>query len=416
MNLHRILVSMAFACAVNAGADGSAPDVQLRDAIARVVERHPAFESAQFALTAAQAQARGAGLATPWVVEVDAENLGGTGSATGVDRFESTLSIARVLEFGGQARLRGVLGLDQASQLEAELAVERLDLIAATARRFLDVVEAQAKLGLAKQTHDLAQATATSIEKLASAAGASGAEEARAQMLSEVASLGHREAGHRLENTRYQLAAMWMGSPSEFARAEAALFDIAPPPAFEALLERLDEIPDLMRFASAERVAASRLALASAASRPDVTVSAGLRYLHDERDVGLVFNLAVPLGAPARAELGIAAARASHQRVALERARARQALAALLHDAYGAMYEAVHIVRDMQATVMPLAERALAGYRKGYEKGSYSLSDLFDAEHALLGVQRDMITHAMRYHRHRIEIERLTGGELFTGE
>ena len=416
MNLHRIFVSMAFVCAVNAGADASPPDIRLRDAIARVVERHPAFKSAQFALAVAHAGARATGLATPWVVQVEAENLGGTGSAAGVDRLESTLSIARVLELGDQARLRGALGLDQASQLEAELAVERLDLIAATARRFLNVVEAQAELELAEQAHDLARATATSVEKRASAARASGAEEARAQMLSEATSLRYREAGHRMGNTRYQLASMWMGSASEFGRAEAALFDIAAPPDFEALLERLDEIPDLMRFASAERVAASRLALASAAARPNVTVSAGLRYLHDERDMGLVFNLAVPLGAPARAEPGIAAARATHQRVALERARSRQALAGLLHDAYGAMEEAVHTVRDMQATVMPLAERALAGYREGYEKGRYSLSDLFDAEKALLGVQRDMITQAMRYHRHRIEIERLTGGELFTGE
>lgn len=416
MNLHRILVSMAFICATNAGADAAPPDVRLRDAIARMVERHPAFESAQFALAAAQAQACAAGLATPWVVEVEAENLVGTGSAAGFDRLESTLSIARVLELGGQAHLRGVLGLEQASQLEAELVVERLDLIAATARRFLNVVEAQAELELAEQAHDPAHARATSVEKRERAARASGAEEARAQMLSAATSLKYREAGHHLENTRYQLAGMWMGNASEFARAEAALFDIAPPPDFEVLLERLDEIPDLMRFASAERVAASRLALASAASRPDITVSAGVRYLRDERDVGLVFSLAVPLGAATRAEPGIAAARATHQRVALERARSRQALAGLLHDAYGAMEEAVHTVRDMQATVMPLAERALAAYREGYERGSYSLSDLFDAENAILDVQRDMIKQAMRYHRHRIEIERLTGGELFTGE
>ena len=45
------------------------------------------------------------------------------GSATGVDRLESTLSIARVLELGGQARLREVVGLAYAlsgSRLGAE--------------------------------------------------------------------------------------------------------------------------------------------------------------------------------------------------------------------------------------------------------------------------------------------------------
>ena len=405
-------------CSVVAIAEAAAPrgDITLRDAVTRIVERHPAFESARFAIEAAQAEARAAGLAMPWIVEFEVENLAGSGSANGIDRLESTLSIGRVLELGNKAKLRGALGLDRASRREDELALERFDLIANTARRFLDVVEAQAELELDEQSYELAKATASSINQQFDTARASSAEQARAEMILETARIKHREAGHHLDNTRFQLAAMWFGRPDEFARAHAELFELPLPPSFETVRERLDEIPDLVRFASAERVAASRLALATAGSRPDITVSAGLRYLHDQRDVGLMFNLAVPLGAAERSEPAITAARAAHRRVSLEREQSHQALAAMLYDAFSAMEEAVHTVRAMEERVVPAAERALTGYREGYETGRYLLLELLDAEKAMLDAQRDIIMQAMRYHRHRIELERLTGGELFKGK
>ena len=79
----------------------------------------------------------------PLVVGVEAENVLGTGEASGLQGAELTLSLASVLERGGKLDARRTLAQSRIDVLAVEREARRLDLLAEVARRYQAIVGAQ---------------------------------------------------------------------------------------------------------------------------------------------------------------------------------------------------------------------------------------------------------------------------------
>ncbi len=75
--------------------------LSLPQAVARALAHNPAIRAGDRTIVAAERQADLAGLAPPWVVGAEVENVGGSGSLAGVQAAETTLRLGRVLEPGG---------------------------------------------------------------------------------------------------------------------------------------------------------------------------------------------------------------------------------------------------------------------------------------------------------------------------
>jgi cobalt-zinc-cadmium efflux system outer membrane protein len=389
--------------------------VTLQETIERVLEHNPALQGARYRASAAEARTRAAVLPTPLSMKLELENFAGSGDAQGTDIREATLSLARVLELGDKPRLRGELARQNAELLRNEQDSERLDLLAETAERFLAVVTNQERLAIAREATTLANDNQSVVERRFRAGRTPAAERSHAIIEVARAEIEQEHAEHQLAVSRLRLAAAWGQTQTHFSSAAGDLFDLDEVADFDKLENLLEQNPDLVRLATAKRLAEARTRLAQADRRPDIDVTGGLRYLNDSEDVALVLSASMPFGSRSRAApaieesemLGLAEPLAFEQR--------RLELYTTLFEIHQELLHSHTAVDMLRRRIIPEAERARRDFEKGYALGRYSFLELLSAQRTLLGARLEAVQLAADYHRYQTQIDRLTGGGLMTG-
>ena len=137
------LAALVVACSVPGHARADVP-VSLDEAYARVLARHPDLEALHAARDAAEAEAGIAALAPQRRVVADFENVVGSGARSGFGAAEITIGLASVFERGDKRGARGAVAQARIDAFANAREAKRLDLLAEVARRFLDVVAADA--------------------------------------------------------------------------------------------------------------------------------------------------------------------------------------------------------------------------------------------------------------------------------
>ncbi|MDX2167737.1 MAG: TolC family protein, partial [Deltaproteobacteria bacterium] len=171
---------------------GAAPpdgDLTLRAALAAALQDNAALAAGASAVRAGDGRLQQAGLLPNPELKLELENFGGSGSQKNYESAETTLRLSQLIELGGKRARRVTLaGLERdAAQWDYE--ARRADLAAATARAFVDVLTAQARLALADELAQLAARSATAVDAQVRSGGAAPVETTRAQLASAQAGL-----------------------------------------------------------------------------------------------------------------------------------------------------------------------------------------------------------------------------------
>jgi len=386
--------------------------ITLEDAVLQVLERSPQLGAAEYEARAAAARIRQARLATPYTVNIDLENFAGTGVFGGIDGMETTLSIARVLELGEKPALRGKLAQQEANLLRTMQDATRLDLLAETARRFVRVVTSQERLKIANEAVALALRTGEAVEQRVQAGKAPVAERRRASIALARARLDLENAKYKLEISRLKLSTMWGETIARFSTAQANLYALNPVNNFGELQSFLERNPELIRFATEQRVSEARINLARARQRPDLELAGGVRYLGVTDDAALVLSASIPLGSSKRATDLIEASQQSSLAKPLKYEQRRLDLNSTLFEVHQELLYAFMAFGIFAEQIIPEAEQVLLDYEKGFSAGRYSLLELTQAQSVLLNARLDSMLAASDYHHKQIEIERLIGAAI----
>ena len=414
--------AFALCLAAAASAFASEPDapqavaatsrLTLADALQRVLDANPSLRAAGYAVRASEARRDQAGLKPPLTLGVDLENALGTRSASGLGAAELTLRLGSVIERGDKRARRVAAGVAERELLLVEQDGERLDLLAETARRFLDVAVGGAELALSREAEKLAQRGRDLTARRVAAAAAGSADAARADVALGHAQIESARAATSLASARLALATSWNARSADYGDVAADLYALPPLPAWEALAARLARNPDLARYANEDRLAQARVALAQAQSRADIEWSVGVRRLQNERDQAFVATLAMPLGAAARAEPLMREAQAGRDAVEPKRQAAEAELYRLMFAAHASMGQSRERVAAIRERLLPAARGALSTIEKGYDIGRYGWLELVAAQRDMLALEREALDAARDYHRLAIDIERLGGNAL----
>jgi cobalt-zinc-cadmium efflux system outer membrane protein len=393
--------------------DGSNDVLQLTlpQAAALVLERNSRLQSAQFGRSAAEAQLSAASLKPHWSVALDLEDFLGTGSLSGFDGSQSTLRLSRIFEpsdiRGGRMEVASAIG----RQMENVFEAERLDTLSLLAKRFVDVVYQQETLRLAEQSVKVWQAARELALTRERAGAAPAADRLRTEIRAANANLAVENAEHELKAARMLLAATWGSSTPDFGRASGSLCGLSDLPPFEELAARIAQNPDLLRFATEQRLQAAEAQLASARQRPDWSLSAGVRHnaLIDEQS--LVFSVSVPLGSKSRAEPSRRRADALTSQSALQEEAFELEVQARLYDIYQEVLHTANELAAFENEILPKARAIRNEIEEGYSVGRFSHTALLSAESELLAAAAARIDVCANHHRLLIDIERLTGGD-----
>lgn len=392
--------------AVPAQATPPAPTLDLRQAFALTLERHPDLRRLPLQQATLMAEADLAAQKPAWSAGASVENVLGTGAFRGADAAELTLSLGSVLE--PQARRDARVGLAQSRLAGLDVAAEgrRLDLLAEVARRYLDVLALQEEAAALKTTLAQRRAAAAAARRRVGAGASPASVQLGAEAAVARAELELARSNAAADAARRRLALMWGGEPVGTVAGD--LLALPDTPDFDQLVTLLERTPELQRFAGEARLREARLQLAQTQARPDIEWEVGLRRLQGSEDWALMGGLSVPLGNRRRAEPAIRAARAELDSLALEREAGELDLRATLAEAHGRLQVDALAVRQLTENVLPALERAESAAGQAYRAGALSYLEWAQLQSELLSARRDRLAAARDFHRALIEIQRLT--------
>lgn len=383
--------------------------LSLDDAFTRAAEAHPDLRLFVPRGQVLHAEARLADQAPPLTIGIDLENAPGTGTRSGFDGAEFTLSLAGVLERGGKREARRALA---AARVDAEgpaQAAARLDLLAEVARRYLDLAALQARRPLledevAQRRSMVAAARARFNAGAAPEAAALTAEAALAR--AEVA----RDAINDAEGLAWRrIALLWADAAPGAVPALSPLPRALPGlPGDDALREALARTPELQAFAVEARLREARLQLARSGAAADLDWQLGIRRLQDGRDQALVASLSLPLGANARAEPAIAGARAEQDALTLERESTQLRLEAVALDALAQARTQSALATRLSRDVLPRLEAAAASAANAYRAGALAYLEWAAVQADVTATRIAILEARAAAQRALVELQRLT--------
>lgn len=387
-------------------------ELTLKQAVAAALANNPELAVSAYELQVADARIAQAGLRPNPEVSIEFENFLGTDEVSGMKSLETTLSLSQVIELGAKRNLRSGVARIGGEVTGIARQAQQLDVLAEVTRRFLDVVVAQQSVALSQRAAELSERTLATITVRVQAARTPVAEQSRAAIAAIRAHIEAQQAENVLQSTRRTLAALWGARTVTFSSAHADLFALPAVDSFATLSGKLQENPDFLRFASEVRLRDAELRLEQARTRPNLTVSVGVRRFEATDNAALVagFSMALPVSDRNQGAIREAAVRREQLRVQSQSVLVRAE--AMLFNLYQELRSARMRVETLRLQAVPQAESALAQTLDGYERGRFSYLELSAAQQELLGLHSAAIDAAADYHRQLTEIERLTGESL----
>ncbi|KRG68317.1 TolC family protein [Pseudoxanthomonas dokdonensis] len=411
--LAAVAVLMAASCA-QARAQSS-PLLSLEDAMERVAQSHPRLRLFELRRQTLAAEQELAVQTPPWMLGAEVENALGSGSYRGFDGADLTLSLASVFERGGKLDARRALAQSRIDGLSVQREMQRLDVLAEVARRYLAVGVAQQQQRIAER--DIAQRRrALQAARQRLQAGASPA----SVMLTAQAALARAEldrdrALQQQTAARQYLAALWGDQQADFRVGDAGMFELPSLATLPVLVDYLQQTPELARFASDQRIGEARLQLARSQRNADWQWMVGARSIEGGADVGLLASVSVPLASASRAQPGIRLAESELAQLQVEREASALSLYSTLVEAHGRYQLDQREVARLQQQVLPAWEEAAKAAERAYRAGAASSLEWAQLQSELIQAQRQQLAVASDAHAALIEIQRLTGQPMLAG-
>ena len=365
----------------------------------------PTIESAAAGLRSAAAGRTIAGLRPNPQVQVQTENIAGSGLYRGTRSAETTAILALPIELGGKRSARIAVADSRTARAQIDAATALADLNLRISQAYIVAAAAERRVDVARQQAGIAGNAFKAARTRVTAGAGAPIDQQRADVLRVNADVGLERAVREAEVARGNLARL-IGQPIDGA-LDLAWFDRVG--GYGPTLP-LDPSGTLaLAAAQADlNTAKAQVRLARSQRIPDITVSAGARRLSQTNDTAAVIGIAIPFplfnnGAAAVSQAQAEQARAdANRRLAV--IDAEQAIAS----AQAELANAAATARAAGGPGLAAASEAARIARVGYAQGKFSQLDLLQAEQTLAETRAAFTDALAAYHDAEARLERLT--------
>lgn len=381
----------------------------LAEALERALAGNPELEAAELAGRSGRALAEQAGVRPNPELDVEWENLAGSGELQGMGSSELTVSVSQLLETGGKRFWRRELAEGEAVLQGWEHRVVQQDLRLRVQETFIQAWLAQECLDLAREHKALAEELVTELESRVSAGASSAIEANRAKVGVARAEIEIRQAERCWRAMARQLAACWGSLDPDFT---AVFLDVdalsltAEQPAGDQWLADNSEVA---RWRLAGLVEEARQSLARAEGKPDLNLSLGVKNDFDLDDRAFVVGagLPLPLFDSNKGAIRAAGHEVERNRLLAENAaiEVRTAFAQAAEERAAAGEE----IQILSSQIIPLATEAQQDTQRGHQLGLFSLTDVLETRQSLFELRREYLEAVARFKIAQARIERLRG-------
>jgi cobalt-zinc-cadmium efflux system outer membrane protein len=183
-------------------------------------------------------------------------------------------------------------------------------------------------------------------------------------------------------------------------------------PSAKALTQRVEQNPDMARWATVMAQRQAAITLEEANRVPDPTLGGGFRYFNETTDQALLFKVSLPLPLFDRNQGNVLAARHQLAKAEEERRAATVSVRTALAESYAELSAAFTEASTLRDEVLPGAQLAFDAASEGYRQGKFQFLDVLDAQRTLVEVRGQYIEALATYHKAVAALERLIGEPL----
>ena len=393
-----------------------AGELTLRAALALALTRSPELAGFAWSVRQAEAECLQAQLLPNPELEAEFENFAGSGEFRGTRALETTIALSQLIELGGKRAKRLRLARHDSRLAGWDYEAKRLEVLTATAGRFIEVLAIQEKLDIAREELKLVAATHDAVRQRVVAGKAAPAEQSKATVEVAGARIRIRRAELALLAARHALGATWGSDKPRFSRAAGDLTEAAELPPIESLVGKLAQSPAIARWETEISRRRAALALAEARGIGDLTVGAGYRHFREtaSNDRAMLLTVGVPLPLFDRNQGDIRKAKLAVLRAKADRQAARVKVRNELEGAYQALAAAHAEATSLKSEVLPAAQQSHEAVRQSYQQGKVGYLDLLDAQRTLIKARREYVEALALRHQAAAEVEGLIAEPLST--
>jgi cobalt-zinc-cadmium efflux system outer membrane protein len=373
---------------------------------------NPELATFTWEVRAREARTLQAGLAPNPEIGVEFEDFAGTGDLRGIDGAEVTVALSQVIELAGKRQKR-----TRVAALERDLAAwdyetARLDVLTRVTQAFVGVLSAQERLAVDTELVHLAEQVLQGAEARVKAGKVPPIEATRARVSLSTSRMALGRTQRALTVAKARLVATWGGTHPAFEKAVGDLEALQAIPSAEALAERIEQNPDMARWATVMAQRQAAITLEEAKRIPDPTLGGGFRYFHETQDQAFLFLVSMPLPIFDRNQGNLLEARYQSAKAEEERRMAAVGVRTALAESYAELSAAFAEARTLRDEILPGAERAFETASTGYRQGKFQFLDVLDAQRTLVEVRGQYIEVLATYHQAVAALERLIGEPL----
>ena len=386
--------------------------ITLRDALALALMHNPELKAFSWDVRVSQARQLQAGLWPNPKLDVEVENVGGTGELSGFDGAETTIQLSQLIELGGKSDKR-----IKVASLEKELEgldyeAKRLDVFTEVTKSFIEVLTAQQRLALTQELLQLSEELVDTVAKRVNAGKDSPLEKTKAAVAHSNIRIQHQQAAGNLEFARKQLASTWDGQLPCFESVAGELDSLSPLPAIDQLTLLLSQNPDMARWPLEVDKGRASLELEKARAISDVRLSGGMKRFSETDDNAFVFGISVPLPISDTNQGGRLEAAYALAKVREEQRAARSEIQMELVRAYQALSNSHTEATELDNNILQGAESVFEASRTGYREGKLNYLHVLDAQRTLFEVKSQYIDALGVFHIAKTDVERLIGSPI----
>lgn len=408
---HKPCAWLAFLfCSLTITANAAYADatLTLNEALSRTLAHNPQLYQYRFTKDALNAQRQTRALRPALALELEVENVAGSGSNEGFDSAETTLALSSVIELGGKRQARISYADARINQAEWEQQATTLDVLGELTAIYIESLATQANIRLAEESLGLSQSLLKTVRARSARGATSEAEVMRAQASVARAEIRLAALEEQFERQKVQLARFWGDTTPAFRGLEGSLFEFEENQGFEQLYARVKTSPAIQVFASEVRIRDAEVTLARAGGRSDLTWRAGITRFEETGDTAFTAGLSIPLFSNKRSSGEVKAALANRNAVDYAREDLLLRVHAQLFEAYSLRKQSIAAAHKTENVVIPALENALKLTREAYENGRYRYLDLIAAQEELLATKQARIDAASTALISQALIEKLT--------
>lgn len=384
----------------------------LRQVLALTLVNNPELKVFSLEIRAAEARELQAGIWPNPEIEVEVENVGGSGELSDFDAAETTIQLSQLIETGDKSQKRKKMAMFEKTLADLDYKNKRLEIFSEATKAFILVLKAQEKLELSSELLKLSEESLETVEKIVDAGKDSPTEKIRASVAHSNIKILHREALQNLEYSRKRLVSFWGQDRPLFENAAGNLDNIGQLSSLEDSENRLKLNPQFTRWETEVKKSQAERDLEKSRAFSDITFSGGYRRFGETEDDAFVFGFSIPLPVSDRNQ-------GSKQEALYNLAKSKQEQKAAwlrlkneFNRSYQELANSYSQTKSLKNEVLPAAIEMFDAAIRAYQEGKVDYLNVLDAQRTLFDFKNEYVESLAAYHIARTDIERLVSREI----